>query len=372
MKYDNDIDLNRVVGENIKGYRNAMSPRGQTMKEVADALNIPFDTYASYEKHKRLPRLDTLIKIALYLGVTPNDLLGVQRAEDRISPVLKEALSPDETLKTVYDDVTDRPVRFLIRSSQHLPIVIHAGEIEALMDKSRQYAGSLMKQMVAQRRAQSDETEKFQMLKQMAVSIRYPTEFTEKVVQACLQEVHELQRPQDILFFFYLTSLDPAGSTEKAKGFFEELKGFDTEYPRKGAEEYQEYLSYRPARRNSFVERMIAERYDWDYDAIQHGARSGKVSSFEILKALCFLSYTYLEDDCAVPYTGFMVEGVQFFLGDFANEELSEKLKEDEEIEQEITVPQDQDSAEDEYYEYLEKEREKFHPVIKGIHGSES
>ena len=67
-----------------------------------------------------------------------------------------------------------------------------------------------------------------------------------------------------------------------------------------------------------------------------------------------------------------MVEGVQFFLGDFANEELSEKLKEDEEIEQEITVPQDQDSAEDEYYEYLEKEREKFHPVIKGSYGSES
>ena len=62
----------------------------------------------------------------------------------------------------------------------------------------------------------------------------------------------------------------------------------------------------------------------------------------------------------------------ELFLGDFANEELSEKLKEDEEIEQEITVPQDQDSAEDEYYEYLEKEREKFHPVIKGSYGSES
>lgn len=50
--------------------------RGLTQQQVADHINKTFQAYSLYEKGKRQPDYDTLIKLATFFGVTTDYILG--------------------------------------------------------------------------------------------------------------------------------------------------------------------------------------------------------------------------------------------------------------------------------------------------------
>ena len=57
----------------IKEFR---EKKGLTQQELADILGIHKMTLSKYERNKNFPEYDKLVKIAIILEVTPNDLLG--------------------------------------------------------------------------------------------------------------------------------------------------------------------------------------------------------------------------------------------------------------------------------------------------------
>ncbi len=72
-----------------------------TIAEVAERLNMPFETYRSYEIGRRQADYDTLIKIAEYYGVTVDNVIGregftpAERAAG-LSETRKESITPIE------------------------------------------------------------------------------------------------------------------------------------------------------------------------------------------------------------------------------------------------------------------------------------
>ena len=50
---------------------------GLTQKEIADRIGVAPSTYSCYESGKREPDIDKIKKIASVLGVTGNELLGI-------------------------------------------------------------------------------------------------------------------------------------------------------------------------------------------------------------------------------------------------------------------------------------------------------
>lgn len=50
--------------------------RGYKAKDVASALNIPSSSFSNYLRNVHQPDSETLVKIAGFLNVTPNDLLN--------------------------------------------------------------------------------------------------------------------------------------------------------------------------------------------------------------------------------------------------------------------------------------------------------
>ena len=66
---------------------------GESMSEVADALNIAKSTYASYEYGKREPNIEMLTKIANLFNVTTDYLLGREPAPDPFADLNLDAAS---------------------------------------------------------------------------------------------------------------------------------------------------------------------------------------------------------------------------------------------------------------------------------------
>lgn len=62
-------------------------------KTIADALGIPPSTCSGYESGKREPNFETLKRIALFLGVSTDELLGLDPAAS------DEQLTEDERLE---------------------------------------------------------------------------------------------------------------------------------------------------------------------------------------------------------------------------------------------------------------------------------
>ena len=60
--------------ENLKFYREKAGYK--SAREVAEALSLPYNTYAGYESKGREPKYQTLCKIADLLNVSLDDLLG--------------------------------------------------------------------------------------------------------------------------------------------------------------------------------------------------------------------------------------------------------------------------------------------------------
>ena len=81
--------------------------RGLTQQQVADHINKTFQAYSLYEKGKRQPDYDTLIKLAHFFNVTVDSLLGLPNHPEKpdtspeVSPADMELLekyknSPDD------------------------------------------------------------------------------------------------------------------------------------------------------------------------------------------------------------------------------------------------------------------------------------
>ncbi|XOQ51964.1 MAG: hypothetical protein ACFWT7_01080 [Succiniclasticum sp.] len=82
MKGRRANDAKKTVFErNLQRIRRANNITGQ---ELAKLIGIPYTTYVAYENRGREPRYDVLLKIADYLGVTPNELLGAELPESLI------------------------------------------------------------------------------------------------------------------------------------------------------------------------------------------------------------------------------------------------------------------------------------------------
>lgn len=69
--------------ENLKYYREKAGYK--TAKELADILNLPYNTYASYESKGREPKYQMLCKIADSLNVSTDELLGYEKGCAKIS-----------------------------------------------------------------------------------------------------------------------------------------------------------------------------------------------------------------------------------------------------------------------------------------------
>ena len=116
--------------------------KGLTAKEVAIDLGIPYTTYLKYEGAGE-PRYDTLIKIADYLNVSIDELLGytpneyektkefladyniiVRENEDTtiqvIYPINKNPLLDDDLLRSAFFATKDEFIYFINNASQEI------------------------------------------------------------------------------------------------------------------------------------------------------------------------------------------------------------------------------------------------------------
>ena len=81
--------MNSKIGENIAKYRKL---NGISQKYLAQKINISAQGLLKIEKGKTNPRADTLDKIVETLGITPNQLFGVE-------PITEDNSSLIERLK---------------------------------------------------------------------------------------------------------------------------------------------------------------------------------------------------------------------------------------------------------------------------------
>ena len=60
----------------IKDFR---EKKGMTQQELANFINVNRVTIAEYERQRMVPSIDKIVKIAIILETTPNELLGYER-----------------------------------------------------------------------------------------------------------------------------------------------------------------------------------------------------------------------------------------------------------------------------------------------------
>ena len=82
--------MSQKFHENLRFFRKNKHLQQKTM---ADALGIQPSTYSGYESGKREPNFETLKRIALFLGISTDELLGLDPAAS------DEQLTEDERLE---------------------------------------------------------------------------------------------------------------------------------------------------------------------------------------------------------------------------------------------------------------------------------
>jgi len=70
-----------------KRLREVRIEKGYTQEEIADYLGFTRPTYTAYESGRRKPDNDTLAKIAQFLGVSTDYLLGLTDIKDPIETI---------------------------------------------------------------------------------------------------------------------------------------------------------------------------------------------------------------------------------------------------------------------------------------------
>lgn len=66
------------IGINIK---NARIEKNISLKEMSENICVPKSTLSRYENDLTKPRIETFLRIAKYLNVTTDYLLGIKRKE---------------------------------------------------------------------------------------------------------------------------------------------------------------------------------------------------------------------------------------------------------------------------------------------------
>lgn len=84
-----------MINENIK---NARKAKGISQEEMAVELNVVRQTVSKWEKGLSVPDADVLIRISDLLGVSVNDLLGVDHHDNTIEDLAKELAQLNEQL----------------------------------------------------------------------------------------------------------------------------------------------------------------------------------------------------------------------------------------------------------------------------------
>lgn len=87
-----------MIGDRIKELR---EKRGLTQKQLSEDpyLNLNINTLASYERNLREPKIDMIVKLAHYFGVTTDYLLGVsEHKSDENSAISKQIPLSDKSI----------------------------------------------------------------------------------------------------------------------------------------------------------------------------------------------------------------------------------------------------------------------------------
>ncbi len=87
-----------MIGDRIKELR---EKRGLTQKQLSEDpyLNLNINTLASYERNLREPKIDMIVKLAHYFGVTTDYLLGVsEHKSDENSTISKQIPLSDKSI----------------------------------------------------------------------------------------------------------------------------------------------------------------------------------------------------------------------------------------------------------------------------------
>lgn len=103
-----------VLGDNIRRYR---KEAGLTLADVADAVGMTQTAISYYEKGKREPKYDVVMKIAEALGVDAFDLYGLER----LTPEQKHDLFDDRVrLLRIWDVMNDDGQKKVLGYAQDL------------------------------------------------------------------------------------------------------------------------------------------------------------------------------------------------------------------------------------------------------------
>lgn len=74
----NELDK-KVIGENIRRIR---KEKGETQEEFAEHIHASKDTVSNIERGEFFPSLQVLVNIAIYAGVSTDQILGLGGDKD--------------------------------------------------------------------------------------------------------------------------------------------------------------------------------------------------------------------------------------------------------------------------------------------------
>lgn len=90
------------IGEQIRKYRNEMS---LSQKELGEKLGVSQAMIAQYESGKRIPKKETIEKIATALGVDPFSLYSFDMATSELNSILSQNEKQNPKQHLVPDDL---------------------------------------------------------------------------------------------------------------------------------------------------------------------------------------------------------------------------------------------------------------------------
>lgn len=96
MKYSDYMSKTQICAERMKRLR---EERGLTMDELAEEIGMSPCSVYYYEHSKHVPNIITLIKYAMYFGVSTDYLLGMEEDAEIIAATLRAMMvdRPQET-----------------------------------------------------------------------------------------------------------------------------------------------------------------------------------------------------------------------------------------------------------------------------------
>lgn len=115
------MPTDELIGKRIQEIR---TQRGMTQEALAERINISKSSISEWEACKRVPRMETLRKIADALGVDVWEIIGfndVDYDEPMFASPTEEAPDPNEReLVTIYRDLNDIGQTALIGTARGL------------------------------------------------------------------------------------------------------------------------------------------------------------------------------------------------------------------------------------------------------------